>query len=48
MNKRIIDVIESKKEKLTAVADNIWENPETAFTEYKSVESLCSLLGSEG
>ena len=48
MNKRIIDVIESKKEKLTAVADNIWENPETAFTEYKSVESLCSLLESEG
>lgn len=48
MNTRIIEIIESKKDKLTAVSDCIWDNPETAFTEYESVKALCNLLKEEG
>ena len=48
MNTRITDVIESKKDKLTALSDSIWDQPETAFTEYNSVEKMCALLEGEG
>lgn len=48
MHKRIIEVIESKKDKLTALSDAIWNCPETAFTEFESVKLLCDALRSEG
>ena len=48
MNKRVIDIIESKKDKLTALSDGIWNTPETAFTEFNSVKLLCDALRSEG
>ncbi len=48
MNKRICDVIESKKDRLTALSDSIWDWPETAFTEFESVKMLCTLLKEEG
>ena len=48
MNTRINDVIESKKDKLTALSDGIWNNPETAFTEHNSVKLMCDVLESEG
>lgn len=48
MNSRIDNIIESKKDKLTALSDNIWDVPETAFTEYESVKRLCDALRSEG
>ena len=48
MNTRINDVIESKKDKLTALSDAIWNNPETAFTEHNSVKLMCDVLESEG
>ena len=48
MNNRIIDVIESKKDKLTALSDSIWDKPETAFTEFGSVDKMCKVLESEG
>ncbi len=48
MNSRIIDVIDSKKDKLITLADSIWDCPETAFTEFNSVELLCNALESEG
>ena len=48
MKSRINDVIEAKKEKLTALSDAIWDVPETAFTEFQSVKLLCDRLKSEG
>ena len=48
MNTRINDIIESKKDKLTALSDSIWDCPETAFTEHNSVKLMCELLESEG
>ncbi len=48
MNTRLIQVIDSKKDKLAALSDAIWNNPETAFTEYESVKLLCDALRSEG
>jgi len=48
MKSRINDVIEEKKEKLTALSDAIWDVPETAFTEFQSVKLLCDRLKSEG
>lgn len=48
MNNRVIDVIESKRDKFTALSDAIWDMPETAFTEFNSVKLLCEALESEG
>lgn len=48
MNKRICEVIDNKKDKLTTLSDSIWNVPETAFTEFESVKLLCDALKSEG
>ena len=43
-----LSVIDEKKDFLDATADYIWENPELAFTEYKSAKCLCDALEKEG
>ena len=40
--------IDREKELLTTASDQIWDNPETAFQEFKSTEILCELLEKEG
>ncbi len=45
---KIVEIINSKAEKLTHASDNVWEYAETAFVENKSMEELCALLESEG
>lgn len=45
---KIVEVINSKAEKLTRASDNVWEYAETAFVENKSMDELCALLESEG
>ena len=44
----ILQAIDEKKALLEQTADYIWENPETAFTEYKSAAYLCDVLRAEG
>ena len=39
--------IDREKELLTTASDQIWDNPETAFQEFKSTEILCELLEKE-
>ena len=46
--KRIVEIIESKKELLTQVSDKIWDNAELKFEEYQSVDLLCKTLENEG
>ena len=40
--------VDQNAEILTDLAKKIWENPETAFQEFKSTEILCELLEKEG
>jgi len=44
----ILSAIDAKREVLNATADYLWENPETAFTEFKSAKYICDVLRSEG
>lgn len=44
----ILQAIEDKKALLEQTADYIWDNAETAFTEYKSAAWLCDVLRKEG
>ena len=44
----LIKAIESKSADLQELASNIWDNPELAFTEYKSAAYLCDALRKEG
>jgi aminobenzoyl-glutamate utilization protein B len=44
----IINIINSKSKKLEKLATDIWNNPELAFDEYKSVGFLKSALADEG
>ena len=43
-----LTAIDEASDKIIKLADAIWDNPETAFREYKSSEALISFLGSEG
>jgi len=43
-----LSVIDQKAELLDSVADYLWDNPETAFTEFKSAAHLCDVLRKEG
>ncbi len=43
-----LNVIEEKRELLKQTATFLWENPETAFTEFRSAEYLCNVLRQEG
>lgn len=46
--KEALMAIERDRELFTNASDMIWDNPETAFLEYKSTEILCDLLAKEG
>jgi len=49
MNDQFISaVVEEKAQLLKDTADYLWENPETAFTEFKSAACLCDVLRKEG
>lgn len=43
-----LQAIDREKELICCASDRIWDNPETAFQEYKSTETLCGLLEREG
>ena len=40
--------IDREKELICKASDEVWENPETAFQEFRSTEILCDLLEKEG
>lgn len=46
--KEALMAIDREKSAICAASDNVWENPETAFQEFKSTEILCELLEKEG
>ncbi|SKC45637.1 M20 family metallopeptidase [Maledivibacter halophilus] len=46
--KRILEVIDQKKDIFTEISDKIWEYAETRFEEFKSVELLSKALEDEG
>ena len=48
MDLNFLSVIEEKAELLRETADYLWENPETAFTEYKAAALLTKILREEG
>lgn len=48
MDNNYLSVIDEKAQMLQDCADFLWDNPETAFTEYKSAAYLCDLLRKEG
>ena len=48
MDLSVLNIIDEKKEIIDGVADYLWENPETAFTEFKSAAKLCQVLRDEG
>lgn len=43
-----LTVIDEKRALLEQTADYLWDNPETAFTEYRSAACLCDVLRKEG
>lgn len=43
-----LSVIDEKRQLLEDTANFLWENPELAFTEFKSAKYLCDVLRSEG
>ena len=45
---RAYQVIEDKAGLVCEVSDKIWDNPETAFTEFVSAEILCQALENQG
>ena len=40
--------IDRERVPICTASDQVWENPETAFQEFKSVDILCELLEKEG
>ena len=48
MEQQYLSVIDQKAELLEDVANYLWDNPETAFTEFKSAAYLCEVLRKEG
>ena len=46
--KEALMAIDREKSAICAASDKVWENPETAFQEFKSTEILCELLEKEG
>lgn len=45
---KFLEEIDAKKDLLKECSDFLWENPETAFTEYKSVAYLTDLMEKQG
>ena len=48
MDNQYLSVIDEKAGLLEDVANFLWDNPETAFTEFKSAAYLCDVLRKEG
>ena len=48
LEKNSLSVIDEKREALTGLAATVWENPETAFREFKSSAALKEFLKAEG
>ena len=48
MDHSYLSVIDEKAKLLEDTANFLWENPETAFTEFKSAAYLCDVLRKEG
>jgi len=48
MDQSYLSVIDEKRELLENTANFLWENPELAFTEYKSAAYFCDVLRKEG
>jgi len=48
MNHKYLSVIDEKAQLLEDTANFLWDNAETAFTEFKSAEYLCRILREEG
>ncbi len=48
MDKQYLGVIDEKAELLENIANFLWDNPETAFTEFRSAAYLCDVLRKEG
>lgn len=46
--KKILEIIQSKRDLLVDINDKIWEFAETRFEEFKSSELLCKILAEEG
>ena len=42
--KEALMAIDREREAICTASDLVWDNPETAFLEYKSMEILCDLL----
>nr|ERO57085.1 hypothetical protein A544_3660 [Dickeya solani D s0432-1] len=42
------DALAARAQQLAAIADDIWDHPETRFTEHYSAERLASVLEAEG
>ena len=48
MDMDFLSVIDAKKDEIIKLADTVWENPETAFKEYKSSAAIISYLEENG
>ena len=48
MDQKYLSIIDEKAALLEDVANFLWDNPETAFTEFKSAAYLCDVLRKEG
>lgn len=48
MDQKYLSVIDEKAALLEDIANYLWDNPETAFTEFKSAAYLCDVLRKEG
>jgi len=48
VDQEYLSVVDEKAALLEAVANYLWDNPETAFTEFKSAAYLCDVLRKEG
>jgi len=48
MDQKYLSVIDEKAQLLQETADYLWDNPETAFTEFQSAERICKVLRDEG
>lgn len=48
MYEEYLKVIDEKAEELYGLSDAVWDNPETAFSEWKSVDILTGFLRKEG
>lgn len=48
MDYSFLNIIDDKKNELKKLSDYIWDNPELAFTEFKSAKAICDELNNNG